>query len=257
MLYLKTRAEIEKIRAAGRVVDRVLKAVGAAVKPGVMTWELEDIAAKIISEAGGQSAFLGYAPNNHPPYPAWTCVSVNEEVVHGIPGWRELIEGDIVTLDTAVDLDGWIADSAWTFPVGKIAPRTANLLKITEEALYRGIAQVKPGRRVSDIARVIQKYVESHGYSIVRELTGHGVGKSLHEDPQVPNYTDRKKEFTDEILQCGMTFAIEPMVNAGRKDVDCLDDRWTITTTDKSLSAHYEHTVAVTPQGAVILTNGD
>ena len=257
MLYLKTKAEIEKIRAAGRVVDRVLKAVGAAVKPGVMTWELEDIAAKIISEAGGQSAFLGYAPNNHPPYPAWTCVSVNEEVVHGIPGWRELLEGDIVTLDTAVDLDGWIADSAWTYPVGNIAPRTANLLKITEEALYRGIAQVKPGRRVSDIARTIQKYVESHGYSVVRELTGHGVGKSLHEDPQVPNYTDRKKEFTDEILQCGMTFAIEPMVNAGRKDVDCLDDRWTITTTDKSLSAHYEHTIAVTSQGAVILTNGD
>lgn len=257
MLHLKTREEVEKIRKAGRVVDRVLKTVGAAVKPGVTTWELEDIASRIISEVGGQSPFLGYAPNNHPPFPAWTCVSVNEEVVHGIPGWRELKEGDIVTVDCGVELDGWIADSAWTYPVGKVSPRTAHLLKIAEESLYKGIAQVKPGRRVSDISRVIQKYVESNGYSVVRELTGHGVGQNLHEDPQVPNYVDRRKEFKDEILQCGMTFAIEPMVNAGRKDVDCRDDRWTITTSDKSLSAHFEHTIAVTPQGAVILTNGD
>ncbi|MCS6777518.1 MAG: type I methionyl aminopeptidase [Chloroherpetonaceae bacterium] len=253
-IHLKTREEIEKIRAAGRVVHRVLRTVGEAIRPGVTTGELEDIASRIISESGGTSPFLGYAPNGHPPYPAYTCISVNDEIVHGIPGRRVLQEGDIVTIDCGVELDGYIGDSAWTFPVGRISPRAARLLKVTEEALYKGIAQARPGKRVADISRAIQHHAESHGYSVVRELTGHGVGRALHEEPQIPNFVSRDR---GPILQCGMTFAIEPMVNAGRREIRYGDDRWTILTEDGSLSAHFEHTIAIVPSGALILTNGE
>jgi methionyl aminopeptidase len=253
-IHLKTHQEIEKIRAAGRVVNRVLKTCGAAVRPGITTGELEDIASRIISESGGTSPFLGYAPTGHPPYPAYTCISLNDEIVHGIPGRRALKEGDIVTIDCGVELNGFIADSAWTFGVGQLSPQAERLLKVTEEALYRGIAQAKPGKRVVDISKAVQRHAESNGYSVVRELTGHGVGRSLHEEPQIPNFVSRDK---GPILQCGMTFAIEPMVNAGKKEVEYLDDRWTIVTEDGSLSAHFEHTVAIVPSGAVILTNGE
>ncbi len=254
MIYLKSAEEIEKIRAAGRVVNLVLKATEAAVAPGVTTGELEDIAVRLIADSGGTSPFLGYAPVGHPPFPAWTCISVNDEVVHGIPGRRVLKEGDIVTVDCGVELDGWIGDSAWTFPVGKVSPRVDHLLKVTKEALYKGIAMAKPGNRTGDIGHAVQKFVESHGYSIVRELSGHGVGRSLHEDPQVFNYGARGK---GDVLQCGMTFAIEPMVNAGRKETKTLNDRWTIATADRQYSAHFEHTVAIVPNGTMILTNGD
>jgi methionyl aminopeptidase len=254
MIILKSRAEIAKMRAAGRIVHKVLQETGKAVAPGVTTGELEDIASRIISESGGSSPFLGYAPVGHPPYPAWTCISVNEEIVHGIPGRRVLKEGDIVTIDCGVELNGYMADSAWTFPVGRVSPQTQRLLKVTEEALYKGIAQARPGHRLSDISRAVQRHAESHGYSVVRELTGHGVGRSLHEEPQVPNYGTSGKHI---FLECGMTFAIEPMVNAGRKDIKYLDDRWTIVTADRSLSAHFEHTVAITDKGMEILTNGD
>ena len=254
MIYLKKPEEIEKMRAAGRVVHLVLKAAEAAIKPGITTGELEDIAVRLISESGGTSPFLGYAPVGHPPFPAWTCISVNDEVVHGIPGRRVLKEGDIVTVDCGVELNGWLGDSAWTFPVGKVSPAIERLLKVTEEALYKGIAQAKPGNRTGDIGYAVQKFVEAHGYSIVRELSGHGVGRSLHEDPQVFNYGQRGK---GELLQCGMTFAIEPMVNAGRKETKVLSDRWTIATADRKYSAHFEHTVAITPDGTLILTNGD
>jgi methionyl aminopeptidase len=254
MITLKTRAEIEQMRAAGRVVHNVLQATGEAVEPGITTGELEEIAMRIISESGGSSPFLGYAPVGHPPYPAWTCISVNEEIVHGIPGRRILKEGDIVTVDCGVELNGYIADSAWTFGVGKVSPQTERLLNVTEEALYKGIAHARPGKRISDIGHAIQRYVESRGFSVVRELTGHGVGKSLHEDPQVPNYGAAGKGV---LLECGMTFAIEPMVNAGRKEIAYLDDRWTIATADGSRSAHFEHTVAIVSSGAQILTNGE
>ncbi|HZO91414.1 MAG TPA: type I methionyl aminopeptidase [Chthonomonadaceae bacterium] len=254
MIILKTREEIAKIRAAGRVVHRVLKEVGEAVQPGVTTGTLEDLASQIISESGGSSPFLGYAPVGHPPYPAWTCISVNNEIVHGIPGRRVLQEGDIVTVDCGVELNDYIADSAWTFPVGRISPEAERLLSVTREALFKGIAQARPGKRIGDISRAVQRHAESHGYSVVRELTGHGVGRSLHEEPQVPNFVSGSK---GPLLECGMTFAIEPMVNAGRKDIKYLDDRWTIVTADGSLSAHFEHTVAITPNGAAILTNGD
>ena len=254
MIVLKTPQEIEKIRAAGRVLHMAMKAAEAAVAPGVTTGELEDLAMRVIAQSGGTSPFLGYAPAGHPPFPAWTCISTNEEIVHGIPGRRVLKEGDIVTVDCGVVLDGWMADSAWTFPVGKVSAQTAHLLKVTEEALFRGIAQAKPGNRTGDIGNAVQKFVEAHGYSVVRELSGHGVGRSLHEDPQVFNYGQRGK---GDLLQCGMAFAIEPMVNAGRKETKVLTDRWTIVTADRKYSAHFEHTVAITPEGATILTNGD
>jgi len=254
MIHLKKPEEIEKIRAAGRVINLVMKAAEAAIKPGVTTGALEDLAVRIIAQSGGTSPCVGYAPAGHPPYPAWTCISVNEEIVHGIPSRRVLKEGDVVTVDCVVELNGWIADSAWTFPVGKVSAGTERLLKVTEEALYKGIEQAKAGNRTGDIGYAVQKFVEAHGYSVVRELSGHGVGRSLHEDPQVYNYGQRGK---GELLQCGMTFAIEPMVNAGRKETKVLSDRWTIATADRKYSAHFEHTVAITPDGATILTNGD
>lgn len=254
MVSLKTSQQIEKMRAAGRVVHHVLQAMEDAIVPGISTGELEDIAARIISEHRGTSPFLGYAPPGHPPYPAWTCISVNEEIVHGIPGRRKLQDGDIVTIYCGVELDGWIADSAWTYGVGNISPQTERLLKVTREALYKGIEKAKPGNHVGDIGYAVQKYAESHGYSVVRELTGHGVGQTLHEGLQIPNYGMPGRK---ERLQCGMTFAIEPMVNQGRKEIKYKDDRWTIVTADGKLSAHFEHTVAIVPEGARILTNGD
>lgn len=254
MILLKSRSEIEKMRAAGRVVHKVLKEVGEAVRPGVTTGELDDLAARIISEAGGTSPFLGYAPAGHPPYPAWTCISVNEEIVHGIPGRRALQEGDIVTIDCGVELDGFVGDSACTYGVGKISPKARKLLDVTQEALFKGIEQAKAGNRISDIGAAVQRHAEKNGYSVVRELTGHGVGRSMHEDPQVPNYG---RPGRGPAIECGMTFAIEPMVNAGRKDIQCLDDDWTIVTADRTLSAHFEHTVAILDSGTLILTNGE
>lgn len=254
MIHLKKPQEIEKMRAAGRVIHLVMKAAEAAIEPGITTGDLEDIAVKIISDSGGNSPFVGYAPAGHPPFPAWTCISTNEEIVHGIPGRRVLKEGDIVTVDCGVELDGWLGDSAWTFPVGKVSSAVDRLLKVTEEALFKGIEQAKAGNRTGDIGYAVQKFVEAHGYSVVRELSGHGVGRSLHEDPQVYNYGQRGK---GDLLQCGMTFAIEPMVNAGRKETKVLSDRWTIVTADRKYSAHFEHTVAITPDGTMILTNGD
>jgi methionyl aminopeptidase len=251
MVSLKTKEEIAKMRAAGRVVNLVLKTMGELVRPGVTTGELEDAAARLISEHGGTSPFLGYAPAGHPPFPAYTCISVNEEIVHGIPGRRVLQEGDIVTVDCGVELDGWIADSAWTYGVGAISPQAERLLKITREALYKGIEKARPGNHVGDIGYAVQKHAEAHGYSVVRELTGHGVGQTLHEGLQIPNYGMPGRK---ERLQCGMTFAIEPMINAGRKDIKYKDDRWTIVTADGKLSAHFEHTVAILPDGAQILT---
>ena len=251
MITLKSPQQIAKMRSAGRVVRKVLNETGAAAVPGVTTGELEDLAARIISEHGGTSPFLGYAPGNHPPFPAWTCISVNEQVVHGVPGRRILKDGDIVTIDCGVELDGWIADSAWTFGVGKISPQAARLLKVTEEALYKGIEKARNGNRTGDIGYAVQKHAETHGFSVVRELTGHGVGTSLHEELQVPNHGARGR---GDLLRCGMTFAIEPMLNAGKKDITYHDDGWTIVTADGKLSAHFEHTVAIVDGGVQILT---
>ncbi len=254
MAHLKTRAEIEKIRAAGRIVYKAIHTAGCAVAPGVTTAKLEDIASQIISDSGGSSPFLGYAPNGHPPFPAWTCISVNNQIVHGIPGDYALREGDIVTIDCGVELNGWIADSAWTFPVGDISARASRLLQVTHDALFKGIAQAKPGNRMGDIGWAVQRHAETNGFSVVRELTGHGVGTTLHEGIQIPNYGRRGKGTP---IQAGMTLAIEPMLNSGKKEIAVLEDEWTIVTADGSLSAHFEHTVAVTHSGTEILTNGE
>jgi methionyl aminopeptidase len=249
---LKTRDEVAKMRETGRLVYKTIHETAAHLRPGITTGELEDIAMRILSENGGTSPCLGYAPGAHPPYPAWTCISVNAEIVHSIPGRRVIQEGDIVTIDVCAELNGWLADSAWTFGVGRILPQAERLLRVTKEALYKGIAQARPGNRFGDIGYAVQRHAEINGYSVVRELTGHGVGRTMHGGGlQVANFGARGK---GPIIQTGMTFAIEPMVNAGKKEIATLDDQWTIVTADGSLSAHFEHTVAITPHGAEILT---
>ena len=254
-MHLKNRGEIEKMRATGRLVHSVVQETSKAIAAGITTGELEDIAMRLIAEGGGTSPCLGYTPAGHPPYPAWTCISVNEEVVHSIPGRRAIKPGDLVTIDVCAELDGWLADHACTFGVEQISPLAERLLKVTREALNRGIAQARPGNRTGDIGFSVQRYAESQGFSVVRELHGHGVGRSMHEgELQIPNYGARNKGM---VLKCGMTFAIEPMINAGRKDVVSKGDGWTIVTADGSLSAHFEHTVAIVPHGAEILTNGE
>jgi methionyl aminopeptidase len=252
MIHLKNSYEIGKMRETGRMVHRVIHETARAIEPGITTGALEDIAVSLIAEYGGSSPCLGYAPAGHPPYPAWTCISVNEEIVHSVPGRRIINEGDIVTVDVCAELNGWLADSAWTFPVGTVSALAERLLRVTQEALYRGIAAARHGARTGDIGYAVQRYAESHGFSVVRELQGHGVGRSMHEgELSIPNYGSRGKGTK---LACGMTFAIEPMINAGRPDIKNRDDGWTIVTADNSLSAHFEHTIAIAPGGAEILT---
>lgn len=247
MIHLKRPEEIEKMRAAGKVVAQALKAMNEAIVPGKTTMlELDAIAAKIIEDAGGSPSFLGYKG-----YPAATCISINEVVVHGIPSERVLQEGDIVGLDLGVCLDGWIGDSAWTFPVGEISPDAQRLLNVTRESLYQGIAKAKIGNRIGDISHAVQKYVESHGYGVVRDLVGHGIGRSMHEEPSVPNFG---KPGTGPVLREGMTICIEPMVSQGTWKVKTLPDQWTMVTADGKLAAHFEHMVAITRSGPDILT---
>lgn len=246
MVILKSRAEIDIMAQSGSIVAEALNALRGIVRPGVTTREVEKFVEAFVLKKGGLMAFKGYRG-----YPAGICASVNDEVVHGIPSLRVLKEGDIISIDLGVYKDGFYSDSAVTLPVGKINPDAERLLRVTEEALYRGIENARPGKRVSDISASIQRHVETHGYSVVRVFVGHGIGRSLHEEPQVPNYTDSGHGLR---LKEGMTIAIEPMVNAGGYEVRVLEDGWTAVTTDGSLSAHFEHTVAVTGNGAIILT---
>lgn len=246
MIIIKKESEIAKMREAGRVLARTLRIVSEEIAPGKTPRELNDIAHRLITEAGGFPSFLHYRG-----FPEATCISVNEVVVHGIPGDTPLQEGDIVSLDFGVFLDGFHADSAWTFPVGKISTENQRLLNVTRESLFQGIAKAKSGNTTGDIGAAVQKYVESNGYSIVRDLVGHGIGRTLHEDPSVPNYG---KPGSGVKLKEGMTMCIEPMVNAGTWRVTQDDDGWTIRTGDKKNSAHFEHTVAVVKGGAEILT---
>jgi len=235
------------MRAAGRLVGEVLTAMAAAVEPGVSTQDLDAIAERMIVGAGATPAFKGYHG-----YPATICSSINEEVIHGIPSLqRALQEGDIISIDVGASLDGYYGDSAITVPVGRISDEAATLLRVTEDALYKAIDVVKPGGRVSDIGHAVQQHVEAHGFSVVREFVGHGIGQRMHEDPQVPNYGEAGR---GPRLAEGMVLAIEPMVNAGKPAVKVLGDGWTAVTKDRSLSAHFEHTVAVTADGAWILT---
>jgi methionyl aminopeptidase len=247
VIVCRSADELELMRAAGRVVGEVLTELAAIVAPGLTTRELDAMAEKRIAAAGATPAFKGYHG-----YPATICASINEEVIHGIPsGRRVLNEGDIISIDVGAVLDGYYGDSAITLPVGQVSEDAARLLRATEESLYKAIEVVKPGARVSDIGHAVQKHVEAFGFSVVREFVGHGIGQKMHEEPQVPNYGEpgRGPRLTE-----GMVLAIEPMVNAGKPAVKVLADGWTAVTRDGSLSAHFEHTVAVTANGPWILT---
>ena len=245
-IILKSGADLEAMRAACAVAGQVLDDIIGFVKPGVTTRQVDDFAAERIKFYGGKSAFLGYRK-----YPCHTCISVNEEVVHGLANERELRFGDIVSVDVGVNYKGFIGDNARTVAVGGCGVLAQRLLDVTEQSLQLGIAAARPGNRVTDISRAIQDYVEGNGFSVVREFVGHGVGRSMHEEPQIPNFVDRKM---DQKLKAGMTIAIEPMVNAGSADVKILKDGWTVVTRDGSISAHFEHTVLVTEGEPEILT---
>ena len=234
------------MRSACAVAAEILDDIGAFIKPGITTQQVDDFAAGQIKARGGKSAFLGYRK-----YPRHVCLSVNDEVVHGLAGERELRFGDIVSVDVGVSYKGFIGDNARTYAAGGCGVLAQRLLDVTEQALYLGIAAAKPANRVTDISRAIQEFVESNGFSVVREFVGHGVGRAMHEEPQVPNFVDRKM---NEKLRPGMTIAIEPMVNAGQPNVKILKDGWTVVTQDGSLSAHFEHTVLITDGEPEILT---
>ncbi|MBI3003305.1 MAG: type I methionyl aminopeptidase [candidate division NC10 bacterium] len=238
--------EIELLRKANRLVAEALQAVAARVAPGVRTADLDTFAEEYLRKRGATPAFKGYRD-----YPFSLCVSVNEEVVHGLPSERRLRDGDIVSLDLGTIVDGYYGDSALTVPVGQVSPEAARLLRVTEEALMRGIGAARLGGHLSDISHAVQSHVEAHGFSVVRIFVGHGIGKALHEDPQIPNYGPPGR---GPRLKPGMVLAIEPMVNAGGPEVEILPDNWTAVTKDRSLSAHFEHTIALTEQGVEILT---
>lgn len=246
------------MRAAGRVVYQVLQRLREVVRPGVTTGELGRIADEMISSAGGQPLFRGVqTPNTKFPFPAAICASVNEQVVHGIPGDRVLREGDIISVDCGVRLRGYCGDSATTIPVGRVSRETQRLLDVTSQSLDLAIREMRPGRMWSEVASLIQSLVEDAGYSVVREFVGHGIGQQLHEEPKVPNYADRKSRKGDFRLEPGLVIAVEPMVNAGTREVKAGDwTGWPQVTRDAGWSAHFEHTLAMTPTGVDILTDG-
>ena len=245
-IILKSPQEIEKMRRANRVVAEILQEVKAAARPGVKTRELDELAVGLLEKRGARSAFKGYSG-----YPAVLCTSVNEEVVHGIPSDRVLKDGDILSLDFGAVCDDYYGDAAITVPVGTIPEEARLLLRVTEEALYKGIEKARPGNHVGDISAAVQRHVESLGFSAVRDFVGHGIGRFMHERPQVPNFGVPGRGVR---LKAGMTLAIEPMINAGGYEVVVLDDGWTAVTKDRSLSAHFEHSVAITENGPYILS---
>ena len=249
-IELKSPDELDKMSRASKIVAEVLEALRGQVKPGVSTEELDRFAEKFIVDRGGVPAFKGYRVRDR-VYHHTLCTSINDAVVHGIPSKKTLKEGDIIGLDLGVIVEGYYGDAAITVPVGTIAPSAMRLLKITEEALYKGIAQAVVGHRISDISHAVQMHAEAAGFSVVTEFVGHGIGRRLHEEPQIPNYGEPGK---GPRLKVGMALAIEPMVNSGRADTRCLEDGWTAVTCDGSLSAHFEHTIAVTDAGPRILT---
>jgi methionyl aminopeptidase len=246
-IVIKTAKEVEKMRRAGGIVREVLHAVRAMVKPGATTLDLEKVAATMIEEAGAKPAFKGYHG-----FPCVLCTSLNDQVVHGIPSAKTVLrEGDILSVDCGAVIDGYYGDSAITIPVGKVAAGTQRLLQITQGSLERAIETVRPGATLGDVGAAVQEMVEAEGFSVVKEFVGHGIGTHMHEDPQIPNFGQRGRGVR---LREGMVLAIEPMVNAGGDAVRVLKDGWTAVTEDGSLSAHFEHTVAVTKDGAAILT---
>jgi len=251
-IYIKSEAEIAIMRKADILVAQVLKQVREHAKPGVSTLELDRLAEDLTRAAGAKPAFLGYQGAGPYPFPASLCTSINEEVVHGIPSAeRKLEEGDILSVDFGVLLDGFYGDAAITIPIGKVSPTAAKLVQVTREALEIAIGQVVAGNRISDIGAVIQDHVEAAGFSVVRDFVGHGIGRALHEEPQIPHY---RSSGHNERLRPGMTIAIEPMVNEGTWRVEAGKDGWTQLTQDRKLSAHFEHSVAVSKNGPVVLS---
>ena len=246
MIVCRSQAEIDKLRKVNQLVGRILSELRQLAAPGLTTQDIDRLAEERVRAAGAEPAFKGYHG-----FPATICASVNEQVVHGIPSDRKLVEGDILSIDMGAKLDGYYGDSAVTVAIGKVAPEAVRLLRVTEESLFCGIEAVKPGGRVTDIGAAVQAHVEANGFSIVRDFVGHGIGTSLHEEPQIANYGPGGR---GPRLSDGMVLAIEPMVNAGKAAVKVLSDGWTAVTRDGSLSAHFEHTVVVTPDGCEVLT---
>ncbi len=248
MIIVKTRREISAMKEAGKISSSALKLAGEAVEPGVSTFEIDMLVKKYIESQGASPSFLGYNG-----FPASTCISVNNTVIHGIPSKNCIIkQGDIVSIDIGAYFNGFHGDNAWTFPCGEISKEAQNLLNATKESLYEGIKMAKVGSRIGDISNAVQTYAESRGYSVVRQFVGHGVGAALHEDPSVPNFGLPGK---GPRLCDGMTIAIEPMINIGCSEVKILDDGWTTVTVDGKLSAHFEHSIVITKDGPVILTD--
>ncbi len=250
-IILKSRHDLETMRDSAKINVEVLRAVVDEVRPGMTTGELDGIAYEIITRHGGVPAFLGYPPGSQNPFPATLTTSVNEELVHGIPGKRELKEGDILSIDCGTVYKGFVSDSAVTVGVGTVDEEAQRLLSVTEEALAKGIEACVPGTRFGDISHTIQAFVEGHGFNVVREYGGHGVGRTMHEDPHIPNWGQPGR---GQQLRPGMTFALEPMVMLGSPATRVLGDHWTVVTADGKLCAHFEHTVAVTENGPEILT---
>jgi methionyl aminopeptidase len=251
MIHLKSAGEIEKMRRAGRIVAEVLVRMREWVRPGVTTAELNEKAEELIRRRGGIPSFKGYPPGSPHPFPAAICTSINEELVHGIPGPRVLKEGDIISIDVGAIYDGYHGDAGITLPVGEVSPEARRLLEVTEGALYAGIAQARAGNRVGDISAAIQTFVESRGYNVVRGYTGHGIGRQMHEPPQIPNHGEPGR---GPLLRSGMTVAIETMVLAGDYQVRTLPDHWTVVSADGQLTAYFEHTVLIRDGEAEILT---
>ena len=251
MITLKTPQETAKMHEAGRIVAEILAACRAAVRPGVTTGELDRIAADILKRHGATSNFKGYGVPVLPPFTGVICTSVNEQIVHGIPGKRRLREGEILSIDAGAIVDGWHADAAVTVPVGQVSAQAAQLISVTEEALRRAIGAAIVGKRLGDIGAAVQRFVESQGFSVVRNYVGHGIGRAMHEEPQVPNYGAPERGLQ---IKEGLCIAIEPMVNVGRPETRTLPDQWTVVTADGSLSAHFEHTLACTAAGPIVLT---
>ncbi|MGJ9384532.1 type I methionyl aminopeptidase [Salipaludibacillus sp. CF4.18] len=246
MIICKTARELEIMRQAGNIVALTHRELQKHIKPGITTKELDHIADTFIRSYDAVPSFKGYNG-----FTGSICASVNDQLVHGIPGDRALKDGDIISIDIGADFQGYHGDSAWTYPVGTIDDKTSKLLEVTEESLYKGLAEAKPGERLSNISHAIQKHVEAHNFSVVREYVGHGVGQSLHEDPQIPHFGPPGK---GPRLKEGMVLAIEPMVNAGKRHVRTLRDNWTVVTTDGEMCAHFEHTIAIVDTGYEILT---
>jgi methionyl aminopeptidase len=255
-IKLKSKDEIEKMRVAGRTVHSVLQAVKERCKPGITTKELDDLAGKLIEESGGIGLFKGYEIPGQVPFPSNLCISINDTVVHGIGDETRVEEGDIVSIDCGIKIDGWCGDSAISVLVGETSPEVRRLSEVTRYVLELAVENMKPGRRWSQVARMMQNYAERAGLGVVRDFVGHGIGQSMHEEPKVPNFFSNELKRHDIDLRPGMVLAVEPMCNLGRHEVKTLSDGWTVKTADGKASAHWEHTVAVTDNGADVLTDG-